>query len=253
MNGAFQLSPLPGRGFRAEMPADSPLFSGHFPGQPILPGVAHLALVAQALGSEGSPALLAEIRSLKLRQPVEPGAVLELRLGEVSPEGVVRFEMGASQGIVRLAAPSSLKSLPSLQPGPDESARPVPLPHAPPARLVAGVLSASSERVVCRAEIPLDHPLVSGEAAPAYMGLEAGAQAAAAWGALAAETGEGPRIGYVVAIRNARFQVAGLPAGRPFQVEARPAGSAPPLAVYEVRIEAGGEELLAGTVSTYLP
>lgn len=264
VNGAFQLSampaPEPGRRFRVEIPAGSPLFAGHFPGQPILPGVAHLALVASALGTGSTPALFAEIRSLKLRKPVEPGAVLELQIGEVSPEGVVRFEMGVSQGIVRLAEMAEPEGRQGLQ-GLSESAsleslpsRPVALPHAPPARLVTGVLAASPERVVCRAEIPLDHPLVWGETAPAYLGLEAGAQAAAAWGALAAEESqEGPRIGYVVAIRNARFHVPGLTAGRPFRVEVRPAGSVPPLSIYEVSVETGGEELLAGTVSTYLP
>lgn len=270
VNGAFQLSampaPEPGRRFRVEIPAGSPLFAGHFPGQPILPGVAHLALVASALGTGSTPALFAEIRSLKLRKPVEPGAVLELQIGEVSPEGVVRFEMGVSQGIVRLAEmaepegrqglseSASLESLQSLESLPSQ---PIALPHAPPALLVTGVLAASPERVVCRAEIPLDHPLVSGETAPAYLGLEAGAQAAAAWGALGALAAEGaeesPRIGYVVAIRNARFHVPGLTAGRPFRVEVRPAGSVPPLSIYEVSVETGGEELLAGTVSTYLP
>ena len=149
----------------------------------------------------------------------------------------------------------SLLSLESLEKeGTEGTVRPVILPHAPPARLVTGLISASQERVVCRAEIPFDHPLVHGGTAPAYLGLEAGAQAAAAFGAL--ESGgaqEGPRIGYVVAIRNARFHVPGLAAGRPFRVEVRPAGSAPPLAVYEVRVESGGQEVLAGSVSTYLP
>lgn len=257
MNAAFQLSPLaspgPGLGFRVEIPAGSPLFAGHFPGQPILPGVAHLALVAHALGTGNHPALFAEIRALKLRKPVEPGAVLELQMGEISAEGVVRFDMGVSQGIVRVAGRGELPGLPGLE-EPVQPSQPVSLPHAPPARLVTGVLAAAPERVACRAEIPLDHPLVADGTAPAYLGLEAGAQAAAVWGALAAErAGEGPRIGYVVAIRNAHFHVPGLAAGRPFRVEVRPAGSAPPLSIYEVSVEMGGKEVLAGSVSTYLP
>ncbi|MFP5289305.1 MAG: beta-hydroxyacyl-ACP dehydratase, partial [Thermoanaerobaculia bacterium] len=69
---------------RIEIPRDSPFFAGHFPGHPILPGIAHLALAAG-----GRP--LAEVRTLKLRKPVLPGDVLDLSLEEA--EGLVRFEI----------------------------------------------------------------------------------------------------------------------------------------------------------------
>jgi 3-hydroxymyristoyl/3-hydroxydecanoyl-(acyl carrier protein) dehydratase len=246
-----------GRLFRVAVPAGSRLFEGHFPGQPILPGVAHLALVEAALGAG-----LAELRSLKLRKPVEPGAALELLLGELGEDGAVRFEIRGegpvSQGVVvGWTAPPPSPTLPradARERAPSPS--PLPLPHQPPARLITAVLEASPEAVTGMAEIPLDHPLVLEGLAPAWLGLEAGAQAAAALEALGRGEAEGeaaPRIGYVVAIREARFRSPRLPAGRPFRVEVRSGGSAPPLAIYEVRGEIAGAEAVTGMVSTYLP
>jgi predicted hotdog family 3-hydroxylacyl-ACP dehydratase len=48
----------------------------------------------------------------------------------------------------------------------------------------------------------------------------------------------GPRVGYLVGVREARFAVPFLPAGQAFEVTARLTGSAPPLSIYE--ITAGG-------------
>src|SRR3954463_10708809 len=71
----------------SEGPAESPFFAGHFPGHPILPGIAHLSFVERALGSAITAA-----RSVRLRRPVVPGETLELALvpGE---GGWTRFEI----------------------------------------------------------------------------------------------------------------------------------------------------------------
>jgi 3-hydroxymyristoyl/3-hydroxydecanoyl-(acyl carrier protein) dehydratase len=63
------------------IPEGSPLFAGHFPGHPILPGVVHLALVTRALSAwQGRAIALAGVRSWKLRRPVGPGETLTVRL-----------------------------------------------------------------------------------------------------------------------------------------------------------------------------
>lgn len=73
-----------GRGGRFHVPADHPAFAGHFPGQPVLPGVALLAFVMRAL--EGQPALRAllgatpQIAQVKFISPVLPGTDLRVLL-----------------------------------------------------------------------------------------------------------------------------------------------------------------------------
>lgn len=218
---------------RITIPEGSPFFAGHFPGHPILPGIAHLALVARALGDPP----LAEVRVLKLRKPVLPGDVLDLALAET--DGLVRFEIrrgdeAVSNGTVRIGGEETAVVEAPLCASLPEGL----IPHAPPARLV---------RTASLALIPEDNPFVEDGRAPAFVGLEAGAQAAAVLEALARSSGK-PRIGYVVAIRNARFRTPWLPAGQPLPVAVTPAGSAPPLSIYEVSLG----DVVTGLVSTYV-
>jgi acyl-CoA synthetase (AMP-forming)/AMP-acid ligase II/3-hydroxymyristoyl/3-hydroxydecanoyl-(acyl carrier protein) dehydratase len=70
-------------------------FQGHFPGGPLLPGVAMLALVEESVGlfwpDEDDPALrIASFRRVRFRQRVEPGANLRVRVRQHQP-GVLRF------------------------------------------------------------------------------------------------------------------------------------------------------------------
>jgi 3-hydroxyacyl-[acyl-carrier-protein] dehydratase len=230
---------------RIELPEGIPFFAGHFPGHPILPGIAHLALVAQ-----NTP--VAEVRNLKLRRPVVPGDVLDLSLEEEG--GLVRFELRrneevVSNGMIRVGGDEikveAAAPVPSSYPSPAEL-----IPHAPPALLVERMLEVSPTGASALVLIPEGNPFVKAGRAPAFAGLEAGAQTAAVLEALGRHEGEGgPRMGYVVAIRNARFHTSWLPAGRLLQATVKPAGSAPPLSVYEIDL---GEGLVTGSVSTYI-
>lgn len=234
---------------RIEIPAASPFFAGHFPGHPILPGIAHLALVARELGAP-----LVEVRTLKLRRPVLPGDVLDLSLDR-GDEGLARFELRRGEEVVSGGTVRTGEGEP-LPAGIQMTSGPYPppgdlIPHAPPALLVKEMLDATPDGASALAWIPGDSPFVQDGRAPAFVGLEAGAQTAAVLEALGRSGDEtGPRIGYVVAIRNARFRTAWLPVEEPLEVRVKPVGSAPPLSIYEVRV--GGEpELVTGMVSTY--
>ncbi len=132
------------------------------------------------------------------------------------------------------------------------------LPHRDPMRLVRVIVEAAPpfDRIHCIAVIPPDNPLVTGERAPAFLGLEAAAQAAAALEALSRRTDDpGPRLGYLVGVRDATFHVPDLPVAESLAVIVAAAGSAPPLAVYAIRVEESGSRavLLTGTISTYVP
>jgi predicted hotdog family 3-hydroxylacyl-ACP dehydratase len=243
-----------GRLFRVQIPGGSPLFLGHFPGHPILPGIAHLAVVEYALGAP-----LAAVRSLKLRRPVAPGEILELALKDPEEDGWTRFELRregepVSGGAVRTAPPGD-EAPAAAPPQPVGGFPPIEdlLPHAPPARLLRDIVEASPEEIRALAEIPPRHPLAGGGLAPAFLGIEAAAQAAAALEALdRKQKTPGPRIGYLVGVREACFGVAALPTGRSFRVTARLQGGAFPLSIYEIAVGEPGREIVTGTISTYL-
>lgn len=90
--------------FNVAIAADHPAFAGHFPDQPLLPGVSLLAEVVEA--ALGEPALAAalgaapRLSAVKFLSPVRPGAQLALKLQD-SARGL-RFEVLQQDG--RLAA-----------------------------------------------------------------------------------------------------------------------------------------------------
>jgi 3-hydroxyacyl-[acyl-carrier-protein] dehydratase len=77
-----------------------PHLQGHFPGNPLMPGVLLVEAMAQTAGlllSEGSSAVLALIRDARFRRPVVPGDQVRIeaeRLGGLG--GLHRFAVKAS-------------------------------------------------------------------------------------------------------------------------------------------------------------
>ncbi len=80
-------------------------FSGHFPGDPIVPGViltealAQLAGIAGASGNPGSQYLLSAVRMMKFPRAALPGELIDLaatRTGGIG--GLENFEVSASVG-----------------------------------------------------------------------------------------------------------------------------------------------------------
>ena len=128
------------------------------------------------------------------------------------------------------------------------------IPHRPPMRLVDEVVGEVDGVLTCRGRIPA--ALAVGGLASPLLGVEMGAQAAAVLGALERRPEEdgAPEIAYLVSIRNASFEAAGLPAERTLMVRVRSLGGVRPLTTYEIRVseEDGSEPLLAATIGAYL-
>ena len=58
---------------RVRIPDSSVWFSGHFPSRPLLPGIAHLAMVMDVLRkARGSQLTIIEVKRLRFRQAVGP-------------------------------------------------------------------------------------------------------------------------------------------------------------------------------------
>ena len=91
-------------------------FQGHFPGQPVMPGVLILEALAQvgavaALtepGSEGKLALFGGVKNARFKQQVQPGDVLDLRCELVSRRGPIGIGKATARVDGKLAATAEL-------------------------------------------------------------------------------------------------------------------------------------------------
>jgi 3-hydroxyacyl-[acyl-carrier-protein] dehydratase len=246
------------------VPSGGAWFEGHFPGRPILPGVAELVLAADALAQTGSPLALRGIAFARLRQLVFPGDRLELvtrqRQGEHLRFDLKRADILVASAEFTLGTPQAAHSntrgattsipRPAVFPALDEL-----LPHRAPMRFVTDILQATTDSVTCVARIPSHCALVAGGGATPIAAIEAAAQAAAAWEALRRRQNTAigaPRIGYLVALRDVVFFAGRVPADRDLLVSASLEAAAPPLTHYRFAVCLDGDPVTRGTIATYL-
>lgn len=68
-----------------EIGPDSPWFSGHFPGDPIVPGVAQLGLVLEALQqTREHPITITEISRIRFRRIIRPNEPIRIFIAPVN-------------------------------------------------------------------------------------------------------------------------------------------------------------------------
>ena len=236
-------------------------FEGHFPGNPILPGVAQLTLVVEALARErGAVPALGGIAFVRLRQLVRPGDRLRLateaRANDTLRVALTREGALVMNGELRFRSPTADRPAAAALPGLAD-APPIEtlLPHQPPMRFVTGVLGASADGLACSARIPSTCPLVAGRFAPALAAIEAAAQTCALWEAVRRwrdGPGASPRMGYLVGIQNVSLFAAQVPADTALTVTVGLDALAPPLAHYAIQVDLGERCILHGTLATFM-
>ncbi len=75
--------------FEFNFDAADPVFAGHFPHRPILPGVFQLEIVRMAAGwTRDKKFAVQEISKAKFQRPIIPGETLKLNLNLVEANGV---------------------------------------------------------------------------------------------------------------------------------------------------------------------
>ncbi|GAB7045405.1 3-hydroxyacyl-ACP dehydratase FabZ family protein [Catenuloplanes indicus] len=72
MTGALEIAPAE---IVVGVPADDPVFAGHYPGYPVLPGVYLIGYADRAARAAAGPGLprLSSVDSIRFRRPVYPG------------------------------------------------------------------------------------------------------------------------------------------------------------------------------------
>jgi 3-hydroxyacyl-[acyl-carrier-protein] dehydratase len=248
-----------------EVPSGGAYFEGHFPGRPILPGVAELALVLDALAREARrPVSIQGIAFARLRQLVFPGDRLELVARE-QEAARLRFDLKregvlVANGEFILGPPQAPRSVSAIHAASGTTAATARLlddllPHRPPMRFLTSILQQTTDGLTCAAHIPRTCALVSDGSASAVASIEAAAQAAAAWEALQRWRNTGvasPRIGYLVAMREVAFFTEHIPADRDLLVSVSLEAAALPLAHYRIEVSLEGMPLTRGTIATFL-
>jgi 3-hydroxyacyl-[acyl-carrier-protein] dehydratase len=88
---------------RKTFPPEEPFFRGHFPGNPLVPGVILAEALAQTAGiAAGQPGMafrLSAIKAMKFLAPVRPAEEIRLRARKAaSVGGLWQFEVSATVG-----------------------------------------------------------------------------------------------------------------------------------------------------------
>ena len=90
----------------AYVPTDSPWFVGHFPNEPILPGIALINLTQQAIiedaALKGEEIIFEALKRVRFTGPVRPGESLKVNITreEAGEESLFSFKVASEENII---------------------------------------------------------------------------------------------------------------------------------------------------------
>lgn len=218
-----------------EFPPDGIWFAGHFPGVPILPGVAQLffarTFARKAFGDFPDAGLY---RRIKFRRLVRPGELVSLKVARKG-EGAFSFMMSvggaiASSGIVERADCAVGGDDAQYAVGKERGSTMPPsalcdlLPHRPPMTMLTEVLAVGDGVSEAIADTSPESVFYDSEAGgvPACVALEYMAQTMAiVVGEARRRRGEVPRVGFVLGTRRMMVGEPVFRRGRRYRVAAK--------------------------------
>ncbi len=87
--------------YSLEFPATSRFFEGHFPDNPILPGVAQVQICIELLAASlAQPVSVRELESVRFRKPLTPSTPCELTVRLPDADGRIEFAFRSDEGLV---------------------------------------------------------------------------------------------------------------------------------------------------------
>jgi 3-hydroxymyristoyl/3-hydroxydecanoyl-(acyl carrier protein) dehydratase len=90
---------------RARVEPGSRLLTGHFPGEPVVPGVAHLHMVLEGVQRlSGRPMCLTELSGFRLRRKLPLGDDCDVHVSRGPEPGTFRFEVRTAEGVASSGA-----------------------------------------------------------------------------------------------------------------------------------------------------
>lgn len=245
---------------KVELPFEVPenACNGHFPDNPLVPGILQLQLVAEALGAgPKSQVAVGAVPRLRFRKPIVPGDVATIeakRSGSTWRFRIIAGRRIVTEGALEMAAltpfdPSDeVASILEEFPPPDEC-----LPHRDPMLLVDGIVEMGDGWGICRGTVPANAPFVRADWVPALASIEVAAQSLGYVEAAAHFEAGPPKMGMLVGVTNARLSTSGFAVGAQLQAHVQRTAWVPPMARAEARITSGNHEIATCTLTTWTP
>jgi predicted hotdog family 3-hydroxylacyl-ACP dehydratase len=250
---------------RLRVPIELACLEGHFPGFPVLPGLAQIRWACGAGEALlGEPVQPVRIEALKFRELLRPGAELSASATLGPDREKVGFELRvsdrtASSGRLLMgAAGVALGEAEIFEPTAEAIPAREVLPHAGPMVFLDGLLAASEKRTVYGVRLD-DLPFFrdADGSLPGWAALEPMAQCIAAHGGLEARRqGEAPKVGFLLGCRRLEIRVARLEPGVAYAAAAVQVwGGHQGLVSFDCELFERNtrRRLLAGRINAYLP